>query len=70
MTSGGQVERLLWAAAEARRLRARDGGVGGPRPQAVGVAGVDEFVTEWQVEVPSPHVAPKPRPDQRAAPVS
>jgi len=44
MTSGAQVERLLWAAAEARRLR-----VGDERPQAADILVVDDFVTEWQV---------------------
>lgn len=58
MRTAGQVERLLWAAAEARRLRVKpDATVARPR----GGAGVltmppELFTTEWQtVWVPEPH---------------
>ena len=48
--TGGQIERLLWAAAEARRLREHPERVA-PRPAQGGVVLVlpaEQFTTEWQ----------------------
>ena len=48
--TGGQIERLLWAAAEARRLRAEPEKVAArPAPRAVVLAfPPEQFTTEWQ----------------------
>lgn len=48
--TGGQVERLLWAAAEARRLRAEPERVAArPVPYSVVVTlPTEQFTTEWQ----------------------
>ena len=51
--SGGQIERLLWAAAEARRLRVEPAKVAArpvPRHVAVAVPG-EQFTTEWQTPI-------------------
>lgn len=49
--TGGQIERLLWAAAEAQRLRAEPERVA-PRPVRRGVVLTlpprEQFTTEWQ----------------------
>lgn len=46
----GQVEMLLWAAAEARRLRAgpRQAAIRPPHPGAVLPLPPEQFTTEWQ----------------------
>lgn len=48
--TGGQIERLLWAAAEARRLRAEPEKVAArPVPRRVVPAfSGEQFTTEWQ----------------------
>jgi hypothetical protein len=54
--TGGQIERLLWAAAEARRLRAEPQKAS-PRPAPVGVVLAlppEQFTTEWQTALAEP----------------
>jgi len=54
--TGGQIERLLWAAAEARRLRAEPRKVSA-RPTYVGVVLAlppEQFTTEWQTPLAEP----------------
>lgn len=48
--SGGQVERLLWAAAEARRLRAQPERITIPPAHRAVVYPLppEQFTTEWQ----------------------
>ena len=48
--TGGQIERLLWAASEARRLRAeREQVAAHPVPRGVVLAfPPEQFTTEWQ----------------------
>jgi hypothetical protein len=54
--TGGQVERLLWAAAEARRLRDEPRKVS-VRPTQLGVVLAlppEQFTTEWQTALAEP----------------
>ena len=54
--SGGQIERLLWAAAEARRLRAEPDRTA-PRPihrSVVLALPPEQFTTEWQTAFAEP----------------
>ena len=54
--TGGQIERLLWAAAEARRLRAEPERTAA-RPTQLGVVlalPTEQFTTEWQTALPEP----------------
>ena len=54
--TGGQIERLLWAAAEAQRLRTRPGKVAA-RPahrSVVLTLPPEQFTTEWQTALPEP----------------
>lgn len=52
--TGGQVERLLWAAAEARRLRAepRKAQIRTVYAGSVMVVPPEQFTTEWQTVSP------------------
>jgi hypothetical protein len=54
--TGGQIERLLWAAAEARRLRAepQKAVVRPIRPGVMLALPPEQFTTEWQTALPEP----------------
>ena len=54
--TGGQIERLLWAAAEARRLRAEpEKAAAHPTYRAVVFAlPPEQFTTEWQPDLAEP----------------
>ena len=54
--TGGQIERLLWAAAEARRLRGEpERAAARPRQLAAVLAlPPEQFTTEWQTALPEP----------------
>lgn len=53
--TGGQIERLLWAAAEARRLRADpEKATTRPTRSVVRVLPPEQFTTEWQTALAEP----------------